>query len=347
LFEIGLPASPAAGGASQPAPEMPGMAGLATSSAFPQPSSMGAPVNTGGPSPVATPSVQPATISNPQQIESLVSGALAPAGTKTPTPPPMQPTQGAAAAPVVPPMPGAAPLGGQAAQEAALAAAKAQQDVTANAEKKPADVSAAASQDRDKEFATVWNNYTTSGGQATVDNANQILKQVIQDLKDQKLKTGTIASKLSINSDNSPSDLGRFIDPDVLNSINTVNSTVFPSLKALFGARVTNTELNTSLATMGLNASKNPLDNIQQIERLGDKINYANDALNKQGQYFDKHGTLAGYVDPVIPDVNDDAPQPAQSKAITQADIDATVKASGRSQDEVIAALKQKGYQLK
>lgn len=149
--------------------------------------------------------------------------------------------------------------------------------------------------DVDSEFAKTYTNFANSGGSKNIDVANGIINQTIQGLTNGQIQTGRLTDRMSTDTEGHPTYMGKAIDPQVLIAKNRIDSTVAPLLKPLFGARVTNFDASSMMNSMGLNPMAKPEENIAQLQDLQKRLQGGQNDLQASGQYFQQHGTLAGY----------------------------------------------------
>lgn len=152
--------------------------------------------------------------------------------------------------------------------------------------------------EQDTQFAQAWQTYANAGGAARTQNAISVVDDVINQLKSGQIKTGAddLGSRLAWNVDkNEPSQYGVLMNPTLLSARNRVSSAILPQAKALFGSRVTNFDAQAIVNSKGLDPISDTATNIQKLEQLKMELMSGQKDLMTSGQYFQQHGTLAGY----------------------------------------------------
>lgn len=92
-----------------------------------------------------------------------------------------------------------------------------------------------------------------------------------------------------------PTGLGKVFNRDVLIARNNISSAILPQAKALFGARVTNFDAQSLINSQGLDPMADTQTNINKLQNLVNSLKSGQQDLQTSGQYFQQHGTLAGY----------------------------------------------------
>ena len=185
--------------------------------------------------------------------------------------------------------------------------------------------------DRDKDFADVYTPFKMTGGMQNQQTQIAGIQNVIDKLNSGDVTTGhgTLAP-FALNDEGDAGTVGRLADNSFLQANNQVMKAVLPSSKAMFGARVTQKEVALNLMANGLNPYASNEENIANLTTLKNNLLQANQSTAAAGDYFDKHGTLAGYqgmapgisappVAPSSPALSQIAPQQQNNSATLQA----------------------------
>lgn len=152
--------------------------------------------------------------------------------------------------------------------------------------------------EQDTNFAQAWQTYSNTGGAARTADAINVVDGVINQLKSGQFKTGAddMGSRMAWNVDkNEPSQYGVIMNPTMLAARTKVASAILPQAKALFGSRVTNFDAQTIVNSKGIDPIADTATNIQKLEQLKSELLSGQQDLQTSGQYFQQHGTLAGY----------------------------------------------------
>lgn len=152
--------------------------------------------------------------------------------------------------------------------------------------------------EQDTNFAQAWQIYSNTGGAARTQNAIGVVDDVINQLKAGKFRTGAddLGSRMAWDvNKNEPSQYGVIMNPTMLSARNRVASAILPQAKALFGSRVTNFDAQTVVNSKGVDPISDTATNIQKLEQLKSELISGQRDLLSSGQYFQQHGTLAGY----------------------------------------------------
>lgn len=148
--------------------------------------------------------------------------------------------------------------------------------------------------DIDTNFAQSYQTYANAGGALRTQNAINTVQQTIDALRSNKLKTGGVTGAFSLEG-GEPSWLGKAFNPDVLVARNNISTAILPQAKSLFGARVTNFDAQSLINSQGLDPMASNTTNIAKLENLINALRSGQSDLQSSGQYFQQHGTLAGY----------------------------------------------------
>lgn len=171
----------------------------------------------------------------------------------------------------------------------------------------------AGQKEQDTNFAQAWQTYSNTGGAARTQNAIQTVDDVINQLKSGKLKTGGMGAAFAMHN-GEPTDIGKMFNRDLLVARTRISNAILPQAKALFGARVTNFDAQSLINSQGLDPMADTGMNIQKLEMLKNSLIAGQQDLQTSGQYFQQHGTLAGYQPSIMQ-------QPSSPNATTGASI--------------------------
>ena len=150
--------------------------------------------------------------------------------------------------------------------------------------------------DRDKDFADIYTPFKMTGGMNNQQTQIDGIQQIIDKLKTGEVSTGSGSlAPFALNDEGEAGMIGRVADNSFLQANNQIMKAVLPSSKSMFGARVTQKEVALNLMANGLNPYASNEQNIANLTTLKNNLINANKQTADAGQYFDQHGTLAGY----------------------------------------------------
>lgn len=150
--------------------------------------------------------------------------------------------------------------------------------------------------DRDKDFADIYTPFKMTGGMQNQKTQIDGIQQIIDKLQSGDVNTGTGSlAPFSLDHEGDAGMVGRIANNSFLQANNQIMKAVLPSSKAMFGSRVTQKEVAMNLMANGLNPYATNEENIANLTTLKNNLMNANQKTAAAGQYFDQHGTLAGY----------------------------------------------------
>jgi hypothetical protein len=169
-----------------------------------------------------------------------------------------------------------------------------------------------AQKEVDKKYAEEYVDWRVRGSYADIDKQLKQLEDAALKLEsgDNNL-TGPFIGLM-------PDEALAFFAPDAISNRERVEEVVQRSLKQILGAQFTEKEGERIIAR-SYNKKLQESDNVRRVRALLAQIKAASDAKEAAAQYFDKHGTLAGFRGPVLPASLDDA-APSQSEAPEEPD---------------------------
>lgn len=171
--------------------------------------------------------------------------------------------------------------------------------------------------EQDTNFAQSYQTYANEGGASRTQNALSVIDHTIDALKQNKLTTGDLSSRMSLDSEGKPSLIAQLGGSPVLVARNMIASAILPQAKALFGSRVTNFDAQSLINSQGIDPLADNATNIQKLTNLRNAVASGQQDLETSGQYFQQHGTLAGYQ----PNAGNSTPNTSSGKTINFSDL--------------------------
>ena len=138
----------------------------------------------------------------------------------------------------------------------------------------------------DEDYAARYNEWTESVGADTKGNVVK-LQEVLRALKSGKKLTGSVIGSM-------PDFINKFLNPDVTQAREAVESVVQRNLKAILGAQFTEKE-GERLISRAYNPKLSPQMNAQRLEILVTQMLLAVQAEDDKAEFVRKHGTLMGW----------------------------------------------------
>lgn len=196
--------------------------------------------------------------------------------------------------------------------------------------------------EQDTNFAQAWQTYSNTGGAARTQNAIATVDDVLNQLKQGKIQTGGVQGAFTLEG-GEPSWIGKATNSPVLVARTRISNAILPQAKALFGARVTNFDAQSLINSQGLDPMAPTDVNIQKLEALKSSLLSGQKDLMTSGQFFQQHGTLAGYQpQAALPQ----QPPPSQGQSVTMDQVNAAAQKYGKTPQQVLQDMKAKGIVL-
>lgn len=193
--------------------------------------------------------------------------------------------------------------------------------------------------EQDTNFAQAWQTYSNTGGAERTQNAIATVDDVLNQLKQGKIQTGGMGGAFTLEG-GEPSWIGKAVNSPVLVARTRISNAILPQAKALFGARVTNFDAQSLINSQGLDPMAPTDVNIQKLEMLKSSLLSGQQDLMTSGQYFQQHGSLAGYQPQLL------QPQTQQPQTVTMDQVNAAAQKYGKTPQQVLQDMQSKGFVL-